>query len=115
MSISRFLAGLGIASSIVLSTSCTRVRVTTFDARASTARRTAPDDIRFYETQRPRCAYREVGHVTASSGFFASWSSVVRKARERAAEIGGDAIVSLRESTRISGATVSRGGIATRE
>jgi hypothetical protein len=94
---------------------CTRVRVTTFDPNATSPQRTPASDIRFFDTQRPRCQFRELARITTRGGFLAAWSSVIRKTRERASRMGGDAILSIRESTRISGATVSTGGISTSE
>jgi hypothetical protein len=101
--------------SALLLAGCVHSRVTGFDPSARTDPRTPPDQIRFYQVERPRCSFKEVGHVTMGSRFFAPWSRVVRKAREKAHEMGGDAIVSLRESTRISGAVLSKDGISTTE
>jgi hypothetical protein len=116
MSISGLNVSLGILATALLLTGCTSVRATTFDTHAASARFTEPADIRFYETQRPRCEYREVGHITTTRNtWLTSWSSAVRKTRERASQMGGDAIVSFRESSRISGATISHGGISTHE
>jgi hypothetical protein len=88
---------------------CVRSRVTRFDPTYQTEARTPPDQIKFYNDQRPRCPYKEVGAVSAESRFLASWSSVVRKAREKAHEMGGDAIVGVKEKTRISDAVVIDG------
>jgi hypothetical protein len=94
---------------------CTRVRVTAFDPQAPSVQRTNPDDIRFYETQRPRCEFRELGHISSHARFFAPWSTVIRKTRERASEMGGDAVIAIRESTRISGGTISPSGVTATE
>src|SRR5215212_5859137 len=116
MSSHRLNVSLGIMVTSLFVGGCTTVRATTFDTHASSAQRTAAADVRFYETQRPRCQYREVGHITTTRNtWFTSWSSAVRKTRERASDMGGDAIVSFRESSRISGATISHGGISTHE
>jgi len=112
----RLTVSFGFLATVVLVTACTTVRATSFDTHASASRLTPPDDIRFYETQRPRCEYREVGHITTTRNtWFTSWNSAVRKTRERASLMGGDAIVSFRESSRINGATISHGGISTHE
>ncbi len=96
-----------------LAIGCTRVRATTFDPQSpSAARRTSPSQIRFYHTQAPRCAYREIGRITSSEWVFSSWAKVVRDTRKRASRMGGDAIVGIRESTRISGAGVSTTGVS---
>jgi hypothetical protein len=52
---------------------------------------------------------------SAESRFLASWSSVVRTAREKAYKMGGDAIVGVNQRTRISGVTVSENGGSTTE
>ena len=97
---------------ILLVTGCVRSRVTVFDPRSGVDRRTPAESIRFYELQRPTCAYREVGHVTANSSFFGSWNKVQRTAREKAHELGGDAIVSVREQSRVTGAVFSKSQIS---
>ena len=106
---------LSILAVSAMMSGCTRVRATTFDPRAEPVRRTEPAAIRFYETQRPRCEFREIGHITAHSRFLAPWSSVVNTARQRASEMGGDAIVAFRESTRISGGTITPSGVGISE
>ena len=106
---------LTIVAASTMLIGCTRVRETTFDPRAETLRRTEPAAIRFYETQRPRCEFREIGHISANSRFLASWSAVVNKARERASDMGGDAVISIRESTRISGGTITPSGVSVGE
>ena len=116
MSFPRSAVSLATIPIALLAIGCTSVRATTFDPRASSGQRTPASEIRFYETQRPRCEYREVGHITTTrTTWLTSWSSAVRKTRERASEMGGDALVSFRESSRISGATISHGGISTHE
>ena len=116
MSSPRLSVSPGFLATFLIITACTTVRATTFDTHASQSMVTPPDDVRFYETQRPRCEYREVGHITTTRNtWLTSWSSAVRKTRERASQMGGDAIVSFRESSRISGATISHGGISTHE
>jgi hypothetical protein len=91
---------------ILFITGCVPTRVTVFD-QGSADRRTSVERIRFYETQLPTCPYRELGRVTAYSSYFTSWNKVVRTARERAHRMGGDAIVSVRERSRIDGAILS--------
>jgi hypothetical protein len=108
---SSFLAILLIAAL----TGCVRSRVTPFDPNLSAEPRTPPDQIKFYNVQRPTCPYKEIGSVSTESRFFASWSSVVAKAREKAYEMGGDAIVGVNEKTRISGAILSKDGVSTSE
>jgi hypothetical protein len=100
---------------ILLVTGCVRSRVTVFDPRSGADRRTPTQNIRFYELQRPTCAYRELGHVTANSSFFGSWNKVQRKAREKAHELGGNAIVSVREQSRVTGAVFSKSQISATE
>jgi hypothetical protein len=115
MSSSTRYAKVGGLIALVLLVGCIRSRVTGFDPGVSYDRRTPPEQIRMYGEQRPTCAYREVGRVTAEGGLFVRWESVVKKARKRAYELGGDAIVGINERTRISGATVSKNGVSTTE
>jgi hypothetical protein len=103
-----------LACALVLS-GCVSTRLTGYGAPAGADPRTPADRIRFYETQRPTCEYAEIGHVTAHGRLFASWDKVLRKARERAHDMGGDAIVSVRETTRVSGAVISKESISTTE
>jgi hypothetical protein len=92
---------------ILFTTGCVRTRVTVFD-QGSADRRTPVERIRFYDTQVPTCPYRELGHVTAEPYyFFPSWNRLVRTAREKAHKMGGDAIVNVRERTRVNGAILS--------
>jgi hypothetical protein len=106
------LAALLLATTLV---GCVRSRVTHFDPNVASDPRTPPEQIKFYSAQRPTCPFKEIGSVTTESRFLASWSSVVKKAREKAFEIGGDAIVGVNEKTRISGAVLSEGGVSTTE
>jgi hypothetical protein len=105
---------LGLVAVVTL-TGCIRSRITGFDPTTSYDRRTPADQIRMYASQRPSCAYKEVGLVTAKGGMFASWGNVVRKARELAHEMGGDAIVGVNEQTRISHTAEPDGGLSTSE
>jgi len=105
-------AAASALTAILLMTGCVRSRVTVFDPRSGADRRTPTESIRFYELQRPTCPFKELGHVTANSSFFGSWDKVQRRARERAHELGGDAIVSVREQTRVTGAVFSRSQIS---
>ena len=95
--------------------SCTSTRVTRFEPTIVSERRTPPESIRFYEGQKPECEYKEIGHVTSSGGWFTSWGRVIKAARKKASELGGDAILSFKESTRITGAVVNNGQISTEE
>ena len=94
---------------------CVRSRVTPFDPTLTVEARTPPDQIRFYDRQRPTCPFKEIGSVTTESRFLASWASVVKKAREKAFEMGGDAIVGVNEKTRVSGTVISENGVSTTE
>lgn len=96
-------------------TGCVRSRVTPFDPTFTVEARTPPEQIRFYDRQRPTCPFKEIGSVSTESRFLASWSSVVKKAREKAYEMGGDAIVGVHEKTRVSGTVISENGVSTTE
>lgn len=108
-------AKTSLLASIIFIAACTPQRVTTFDPGTPSPERTPPSAIRFYEVERPRCAFKEIGHINTRTGLFSSWHSVVRKTRERASEMGGDAVVAIRESSRVSGATVTQNGIGIHE
>jgi hypothetical protein len=107
--------GWVVVIAAILLTGCVVSRFTRYDPAAPPDRRTPADHIRFYDGQQPTCAFTEVGHVSAEGVMLASWGRVVRAARERAYQLGGDAIVRIREATRISGATISRNGGSVRE
>jgi hypothetical protein len=101
---------------VVLVMGCVRAQVTQFDPTPVMDHRTPVDRIRFYDTQKPTCAYKELGHVTATGDWlFSTWGSVVKKVREKAHDLGGDAVLSLRERTRIDGAVISPNQISTTE
>ena len=100
---------------IVLVMGCVNAQVTVFDPAPGLDRRTPVDRIRFYETQRPTCAYMELGRITASGDMFSSWGRVVHKVREKAHDLGGDAVLSLHEGRRVTGAVLSRTQVSTTE
>jgi hypothetical protein len=108
--LSRFSTAL-----VVLTMGCVRAQTTPFDPTPVLDRRTASDRIRFFESQTPRCDYKEIGHITARGDMFSSWNSVVKKVRSEAHEMGGDAVVSLRERSQVNGAIVSPHEISTTE
>ena len=111
----RVFSTLVAVATLAMLAGCVRSRVTPFDAALETEPRTPPDQIKFYGEQRPRCGYKEIGTISAESRFLAPWSSVVRTAREKAYEMGGDAIIGVNQRTRISGVTVSENGGSTTE
>lgn len=101
---------------VVLLMGCIHAQVTPYDPTPVMDHRTPVDGIRFYDTQKPTCAYKELGHVTATGDWlFFSWGSVVKKVREKAHDLGGDAVLSLRERTRVDGAVISPNQISTTE
>ena len=104
-----------VVAVLMASVGCTYTQATRFESTVVAERRTPPENIRIYEEQKPQCEYKEVGHVTAGNRILASWGRVIEAARKKASELGGDAILSFRESTRITGAIVNSGGIATEE
>jgi len=59
--------------------------------------RTAPAAIRVYENTVPVCAFVELGTVRGRMSGWKSLDRVLRRMRERAAQLGGDAILDLRE------------------
>jgi hypothetical protein len=69
--------------------------------------------VRMYSTQRPRCAYRELGLVTGRRrNGLVSMDRVVDAMRRRAREIGGDAIVEVATRSVVSGGAASDGAIS---
>ncbi|HUQ18357.1 MAG TPA: hypothetical protein VM099_01985 [Gemmatimonadaceae bacterium] len=98
-----------------VATACVTSRVTPFDPTPVMDHRTPADAIRFYETEMPRCQYKEIGHVTAKGNWLTGWGRVVHRVRERAHDLGGDAVIRVNERTRIDGAVISRGSISTTE
>ena len=98
-----------------LSTACAHTRVTRFDPNFHPAQRTMASEIRFFGATKPRCPYEEIGRVSAESRLFVSWDRVVKAARQAAYDLGGDAIVSVQDDTRFSGATVTPAGVSVEE
>jgi hypothetical protein len=94
---------------------CVRAQVTPFDPTPVMDHRTPADRIRFYDAQQPTCAYKELGHITAEGDWLSSWNRVVKKVRQKAHDLGGDAVLSLRERNRITGAIISPNDISTKE
>jgi hypothetical protein len=99
----------------VLAVGCVNAQVTAFDPTPVMDRRTPVDRIRFFETQRPACAYKELGRISASGDMFSSWGRVVRKVRGKAHDLGGDAVISLHEGRHVTGAVLSRTQVSTTE
>ena len=64
-----------------------------------------PDhEIRIYSTKLPACAYEELGLVSAKARhIWNSMEDLLAAARQRAREMGGDAIVSVREVPEVTG------------
>lgn len=81
---------------------CASTRTTRFDSRIRYPERTPAESIRFYGAQPPACAYEELGRVTAESHLFVTWGRVVAAARKAAHELGGDAIIGVKEGSRLS-------------
>lgn len=106
--VARAVTVLMSASAIL---ACAHTRTTRFDPTGGYPRRTAPSSIRFYGTQAPACPYLEIGRVTAESRLFVSWGRVVAAARKAAHELGGDAIMGVRDASRLSIDTVDPGGV----
>jgi hypothetical protein len=100
---------------VALSAACAHTRVTRFDPNFHPVQRTMASEIRFYGAARPRCPYEEIGRVSAESRLFVSWDRVVKAARKAAYDLGGDAIISVQDDTRLSGATVTPAGVTVEE
>jgi hypothetical protein len=100
---------------LIAMTGCVTARTTPYDPQPIMDHRTPADAIRFYETEQPRCQFKEIGRVTARGDWLSSWNRVVHRLREEAHDLGGDAVIRLNESTRINGAVINRGGVSTTE
>jgi|SRR3954468_16945290 hypothetical protein len=98
-----------------ITSGCVHTRVTPFDPNVPQPGRTRTSDVRFYGALRPRCPYDEIGRLSAESGLFSSWSGVIKAARNAVREMGGDAMINVRDSARISGATVNPSGVSLEE
>lgn len=63
--------------------------------------------IRFYGEARPKCAYQEIGSVSSRKrSKLVSMEKVMESLRERAREMGGNAIIGIGEHTETRGATI---------
>jgi len=100
---------------LTLLAGCVSSRSTQFDPTPILDRRTPASGIRLYEGETPRCQYKEIGHVTAKGDWLAGWNRVVNRVRERAHDLGGDAVIRVNESSRINGAVINRGSVSTTE
>jgi uncharacterized protein YbjQ (UPF0145 family) len=60
-----------------------------------------------YGESAPQCPYDEVGTVTASKRAFVTDDQLTEALRQRAREMGGDAIINVGGAREVSGAVVS--------
>lgn len=105
-----------IAGLVVLTLGgCVNARVTPFDPSLAASQRTPPERIRFYDETRPQCAFTEIGRVTAETEDWTMWDRVVRKAREKASQMGGDAVIGVREHAKIAETVVTKKGVSASE
>jgi hypothetical protein len=100
---------------VSLSVACAHTRVTRFDPAARPPQRTPASEVRFYGADKPKCPYEEIGRISAESRPFVSWNRVVKAARNAAHDLGGDAVISVQDNARLSGATVTPVGVAVEE
>jgi hypothetical protein len=68
--------------------------------------RPAGSVVQLYSTRLPSCPYEEIGVVKGRRRAFASMQDVLSAMKERAREMGGDAIVGLGQGRTVTGATV---------
>lgn len=87
---------------VAMSSACAYTRTTPFEVGVRHSQRTPVHAIRFYSAQPPNCPYEEVGRVTAESRLFVSWARVVAAARKAAHDLGGDAIIGVKDNSRLS-------------
>ncbi|MGH7464046.1 MAG: hypothetical protein ACREK1_02660 [Longimicrobiales bacterium] len=63
-----------------------------------------PDhEIQVFSTKLPSCPYEEVGLVRAKRRGFASLQDVLTAVRERAREMGGDAVIAMGQTESVTG------------
>lgn len=115
MSILLISRAVAIALAAAAGAACAHTRTTRFDARAQLPSRTPAESIRLYGGQTPSCPYDEVGRVTAESRPFVSWGRVVGAARKAAHDLGGDAIIGVRDRSRLSAPTIPTEGATVSE
>jgi hypothetical protein len=80
--------------------------------------RTAPEHVAVFQATRPECHFDEVGTLTVEKrNAFVSSQEMLGALRERAARMGGDAIVGLSEGNRVRGAVAMGNviGVANRQ
>jgi hypothetical protein len=69
--------------------------------------------IRMYSTQRPRCPFEELATVRSRKpSIFVSMEDVAESLRRVTREMGGDAVISVRGTSEISGGTVIGGAVS---
>jgi hypothetical protein len=107
-----FITSLVISAAV---SGCVSARVTPFDPTPVMDRRTPANRVRFYDAERPRCEFKELGRIRTEGYMYASWGRVLRKMRNEAHDMGGDAVISIHEATRITGAVLSRTQVSTTE
>jgi hypothetical protein len=99
-----------VLTSVVAVTSACAPKVQVTELNGTFEARRSPTDVAVFTTQAPDCPYQEVAIVTAYQGDFPAFSDlddVLAAVRERAHEIGADAVVGVR--------LVNRGGDSARE
>jgi hypothetical protein len=68
--------------------------------------------IRFYRESLPECPYEEIGMVVSRQRhILISMDAVAESLRDKARELGGDAVIRLSEQDQIQGAVISSRGV----
>ncbi|MFW6079264.1 MAG: hypothetical protein ACODAE_06570 [Gemmatimonadota bacterium] len=95
-----------VAAAVAASACGPSVRSATFTERSPRPR---DHPVRVYSTQLPECDYEELGLVRVSEGmaFAVSLDAMLDALRERAREMGGDAVVGVTQISTTEGGTVT--------
>lgn len=92
---------------IVLTASCAPAVQSTSFLSPALPPQPADHPIRFYAETRPQCPYEEIGRVSSRKrSSLVSMDKVMESLRERARQMGGDAIIGIGEHTETRGASI---------
>ena len=101
---------VAVLTSVMAVTSACAPKVQVTELNGTFEPRRSPTDVAVFTTQTPDCPYQEIAIVTAYQGDFPAFTDLddaLTAVKERAHEIGADAVVGVR--------LVNRGGESARE
>lgn len=108
-------AGLALIATLVwLTAACgPSIQSARFTPGVAPPARAGAGEVLVFSTRLPECAFEEIGLVTGKPrGFWTSLETVLENMRERAREMGGDAIVGLGTSEVVTGASQAGGSVS---